>query len=310
LMMVDGMVGALRTLFWSMVLLVGPLYAVAIFLRETLGQSNEDTAVTKMFATFPTAFLTIFRCVMGDCTSDQGAPLFVQLHWLYGVFYVLVIMLTSIGLFNVIIAIFVENTLVAAKSNETLQRSRRLADNKRTAFLVAGLVGMFVKAATLADGSPHASQATPASISAEDAEQIEIGRDLFQRLAAMPSIQLQFDKLDIAQDDRIDLFDILDADGSGSLTLGEIVNGVMKLRGVPKRSDIIANGLIIRSLQESFNRFEEAATRERALMTEHVKRNGELVRSLKEDCKVLAAHTPNAGATIPNQTCIPGRQTL
>jgi len=49
----------------------------------------------------------------------------------------------------------------------------------------------------------------------------------------------------------LDLFDVLDADGSGTLTLGEMLEGLKKLRGDPRRSDLIALGLAIRAMQRS-----------------------------------------------------------
>jgi len=260
LMMVDGMIGGLRTLFWSVVLLLAPLYAVAILLRETLGQNTGDADLTKPFMTLSWSFFTIFRCVMGDCSSERGTPIFVlvtqQFGWVYGAFYVTLVVLTSIGLFNVISAIFVENTLLAAKVNDVQQEWKRLADETRTSGLLNELVEILVLALSDPDQERLSLTSGMDKITLEAAENMDMNADLFHRVMARPQVQGIFDMLDIAKSDRIGLFDILDADNSGSLSIGEIINGIVRLRGTPRRSDIIANGLVIRSMQDNFHNFE------------------------------------------------------
>merc|ERR1712050_790074 len=115
--MLQGMRGGIRTMFWSMVLLALTLYALAILFRETLG---EGTRRYDEFKTMAWSLFTVFRCVMGDCTNEFGHPIFVrvmQSHgWPYALIYCIMIAVTFFGLFNAIVAIFVENTLAAAKS--------------------------------------------------------------------------------------------------------------------------------------------------------------------------------------------------
>merc|ERR1711956_90744 len=57
-------------------------------------------------------------------------------------------------------------------------------------------------------------------------------------------------KLDIHPADHAFLADILDPQNDGLITIMELVNGMKRLRGDPRRSDIIAIDLMVRSLQE------------------------------------------------------------
>merc|ERR1719335_6522 len=59
------------------------------------------------------------------------------------------------------------------------------------------------------------------------------------------------DELDIPRGaERAELFEVLDADGSGTLSAAEFISGLMKVRGEARKSDIIATRLSVSSLQE------------------------------------------------------------
>merc|ERR1739847_152363 len=55
--------------------------------------------------------------------------------------------------------------------------------------------------------------------------------------------------LDIGRDDHKYLSDILDPDQGGTIRVVEFVEGLRRLRGDPRRSDLIACDLMLRSLQ-------------------------------------------------------------
>merc|ERR1712050_96165 len=70
-----------------------------------------------------------------------------------------------------------------------------------------------------------------------------------------PDVQRIMDDLDIPPD-RAHLFDVLDADNSGEVMTTEFVNGLLKLRGEPRRSDGVATWLAVRALQSQFHEFQ------------------------------------------------------
>merc|ERR1712045_632618 len=55
--------------------------------------------------------------------------------------------------------------------------------------------------------------------------------------------------LDIDPEDHLYLSDILDPDNSGSIAIADFVDGIRRLRGDPRRSDIVSVDLMIRANQ-------------------------------------------------------------
>jgi len=78
---------------------------------------------------------------------------------------------------------------------------------------------------------------------------LEITRDLFHVVVQDRDVQKLMDDLDIPPD-RAGLFDILDADGSGGLHVTELVQGLLKVRGEARKSDVVASLLAVRAVQE------------------------------------------------------------
>eukprot|EP00928_Gymnodinium_smaydae_P089779 TRINITY_DN73691_c0_g1_i1.p1 TRINITY_DN73691_c0_g1~~TRINITY_DN73691_c0_g1_i1.p1 ORF type:complete len:655 (+),score=95.85 TRINITY_DN73691_c0_g1_i1:64-1965(+) len=261
LMMVDGMVGSIRTLFWSAVLIAVPFYGLAILLRETLGFEDPDDPADQFkpfFGTVSLSWFTVFRCVMGDCTDLQGRPLILHIldstdhAWAYALGYTTLRVLSFFGLFNIITAIYVENLVDAAKSNESLVRRRRLNDEKLTVVSLSRLTHACWKAYCHANGMSEESAECP---DLDKAAEIEISEPLFQRIMEDRQVNAILDGLDVANADRVGLFEVLDADGSGTLHMDEILNGLMKLRGDARRSDAVVCSLILRDVQKSLRRF-------------------------------------------------------
>merc|ERR1712110_1142275 len=56
--------------------------------------------------------------------------------------------------------------------------------------------------------------------------------------------------LDIDPNDHKKLSDILDPDHSGTISIHELVNGLQRLRGQPRRSDTVMVDLMVRALQK------------------------------------------------------------
>merc|ERR1719414_290408 len=72
----------------------------------------------EMFGTVGRCMFTIFRCFVSDgCVAISGAPIMPLLWdhfgWLIVIFYVIVFVLLTFGLFNLIMATIVENTMQA-----------------------------------------------------------------------------------------------------------------------------------------------------------------------------------------------------
>merc|ERR1712032_400957 len=91
----------------------------------------------------------------------------------------------------------------------------------------------------------------------DSAVKCSISKDVFEDTLNNPEAQQLLADLDVAEEDRMDLFDVLDADNGGTLHLYEIIRGVLKLRGEARRSDVVQVTLMVRSLQESMTQLLE-----------------------------------------------------
>merc|ERR1711920_1187242 len=62
--------------------------------------------------------------------------------------------------------------------------------------------------------------------------------------------------LEISVQNHNKLFDIIDSNGSGSLDIGELIEGLMKLRGPADKGDIVCASLMVRSTQRHLRKVE------------------------------------------------------
>merc|ERR1712113_544524 len=84
---------------------------------------------------------------------------------------------------------------------------------------------------------------------------MSVSKDLFLFIIQDPEVQSIMDDLDIPPE-RADLFDILDADGSGDLEVTELVQGLLKVRGEARKSDAVASLLAVRATQDMVRNFQ------------------------------------------------------
>eukprot|EP00929_Paragymnodinium_shiwhaense_P114169 TRINITY_DN824_c0_g4_i1.p1 TRINITY_DN824_c0_g4~~TRINITY_DN824_c0_g4_i1.p1 ORF type:complete len:101 (-),score=17.51 TRINITY_DN824_c0_g4_i1:418-720(-) len=67
-------------------------------------------------------------------------------------------------------------------------------------------------------------------------------------MVADPDVQRALTDLEIDPEDHEQLAEILDPDQGGSITIIELIDGLKRLRGDPKRSDIVQLDLMLRSI--------------------------------------------------------------
>jgi len=251
LAMLRGLVSGLRTVMWAFVLLIFPIYALGLALTSILGRrADVEPAVASAVASVPTSMFMVFRCSVGDCSLEDGTPAILALTkeygWVYGVVYILTMMLVTFGIFGLIMATFVGNALSAARRNEMIRMKNRLMDTNRQVTKTSQLVYKLWKNQKIAfPDDKHNSFFEHGS-----AVNSPIARAVFDKTMMDPDTQQLLMDLDVAEEDCMGLFDVLDAGGEGTLQLFELITGVLKLRGEPRRSDVVQVGLMIRSLQE------------------------------------------------------------
>lgn len=182
-------------------------------------------------------------------TEEYGA--------IYGLVYSFVALFMTFALFNVIVAIFVENTLQAAKGNDVLKRRARGQDEHRWAATTSELIHTIIKIKkrSLCGDEKNAEEIENLS---REAGNLAITKAFFKDLIEEDDFRERLRELDIANEDIPDLFDTFDADDSGTLTVLELLKGIKKLRGDPRRSDVIGVSLVVQSIHDMVQEQNEA----------------------------------------------------
>merc|ERR1712157_115752 len=110
-MMIQGVVSGMRVLCWAIILLMSCIFLMGVVLRKMIGTDQLE------LATVPSAMFTLFRCFTGGCDAYDGTPLHERLRNRYGAIfligYILVFLFVTIGIFNLIMAIFIDNVVQA-----------------------------------------------------------------------------------------------------------------------------------------------------------------------------------------------------
>eukprot|EP00928_Gymnodinium_smaydae_P061699 TRINITY_DN45729_c0_g1_i1.p1 TRINITY_DN45729_c0_g1~~TRINITY_DN45729_c0_g1_i1.p1 ORF type:complete len:600 (-),score=116.12 TRINITY_DN45729_c0_g1_i1:76-1875(-) len=255
LAMMQGMIGGLQTLGWSMVLYLATIYVVSLLSRESFGRDETKDHVYDQFNSVPRAMFTIFRCSFGDCSDPYGVPIFEYVHKYYGGFYTLgysiFIFVVSIGLFNVISAIFVESTMAVASAMSNQKKKSRLQDSKRWDTNIACLIKRLIE---LSDDH-HIEKL---SENVDEVYGLELPCAKIDELSKDPVGIRALTALDIDAADREGLSEILDPDNGGTINVVELVEGIRRLRGEPRRSDIVIVNLMIRSIQKDISELMSA----------------------------------------------------
>jgi len=269
LLMVKGMLAGMRTLLWAILLLLFTVYVLGIFATKTLGGRPPETSDEDLFVSVPLAMFTVFRCLMGDCEDKDGRPIVYMYYQENGFAFVVVYVLSTVmvvfGLFNLIFAIYIETTLAAAKQQHKMDRkeSVRIARHTRELLKKFALAQTLLenqdpdKRDTYGDTKEFAMSMMRSAYAAEVNEgRFEVSRELFELVLKDPEVQTLLDALDISPD-RTHLFDILDADCSGAIEPAELIQGLLQVRGEAKKSDVVANLLAVRAVQQMLRNLEK-----------------------------------------------------
>ncbi|CAJ1341510.1 unnamed protein product, partial [Effrenium voratum] len=157
-LMLKGLVGGFRTLVTAFLLLFSVLYVIAGLATYTLGRDERIIVMGyyDLFYNLPASMFTTFRCLSGQCESDEGAPLASVLFKEFGLpfvlAYILSYMLVSMGIFNVILAVYVDITMRAAKENEATTAEQHSRESVRVARTARELLKKFAAAHKLFRG--------------------------------------------------------------------------------------------------------------------------------------------------------------
>lgn len=278
-LMVLGLFSGLRALAWAIVLLMFTIYTFGVLMRLTSDLPEFSSMSNSMF--------TLFRCFVTDgCVSYDGTPLAEKLRQQMGVpffiMYILTTMIIYVGLFNLIMAVFIDNVLrsqgqrklreigdssSAVCTELKLQFRRFLCENT----VAASNRGLFSRLSASAQqqlssltskDDYYSDQAAKKKV-AEAAyrilqeDQVCISREMFALWLQDTEFTTMLEEADVNMSDKFRMFDILDVDMGGELSADELVTGLMQLRGDVSKGDIVAIMLKVRHLTYAIEEIQQ-----------------------------------------------------
>eukprot|EP00931_Biecheleriopsis_adriatica_P049496 TRINITY_DN28633_c0_g2_i1.p1 TRINITY_DN28633_c0_g2~~TRINITY_DN28633_c0_g2_i1.p1 ORF type:complete len:686 (-),score=109.81 TRINITY_DN28633_c0_g2_i1:95-2152(-) len=257
--MVLGVISGVRCLAWAMVLLFVLLYAFGVGFANLLGSAEQE------FNSVPASMFTLFRCFTEGCAAYDGTPLTERLRKKYGALflapYIFLFMGISLGVFNLIMAVFIDNVMdgqLVRKLTEMSTTANRIEVDIKEQLLRVIL-------ARKANGVPEDVEAEiwslsetlhnrPARVRAQfsilENSNVVVSRPSFEASLKDKAFLAVLRDADIETANSASIFDILDADMSGWLSINEMYHGMMRLRGPICKSEIVGIRLRLRHLTQ------------------------------------------------------------
>lgn len=265
-LIVMGVVSGLRVLFWAIVLLTMLTYLIGV--GTTLLFKDKEPE----YSSVVNSMFTLFRCWTEGCEAYDGTPLAERMHREYGfafvIFHVLITMFVTIGVFNLVMAIFIDNVVTA----QTMRRHSELgARTHEVELKMKRMITQLIKdgikrgRSSMSRGFSAGVQrqfdqvlsfnevpGTLAAINREWArlqeKGVTISREVFNTWFRNEEFHYLLEQAEIETSNTSELFDVLDADMGGKLSMDELITGLMRLRGPVTKADIVAVRLKVRNL--------------------------------------------------------------
>eukprot|EP00930_Biecheleria_cincta_P001177 TRINITY_DN102344_c0_g1_i1.p1 TRINITY_DN102344_c0_g1~~TRINITY_DN102344_c0_g1_i1.p1 ORF type:complete len:677 (-),score=119.31 TRINITY_DN102344_c0_g1_i1:514-2511(-) len=207
-------------LFWSFCLLT-VIQCVAGIVVSLLAQSymqdeqvdpEARRQVFRYYGTFTRTFLTMFEILFANWAP--ACRILVETNESFSLFFLIYRCVIGFAVLNVVNAVFVQQTLKTASSDEELQfRQKQIEVDKYTR-----KVRQFFK--TIDESGDGA-----------------ITFDEFSQLVESPKLKFWVSQLELEYHDLLSLFEMMD-DGDGEITLDEFIEGAARLKGSAKSIDI------------------------------------------------------------------------
>lgn len=208
-------------LFWTFCLLTF-LQCVAGMIVSTLARDFITDAeqpldlrleVFQYYGTFTRTFLSMFEILFANWAPPCRAVVEAISEW-FSVFFLLYRCVLGFAVLNVVNAVFVQQTMKTASSDEDLAFKQKQKD---AAVYTRKVKKLFQTMDASGDGA--------------------INLEEFAKLVKSPKLKFWMSQLELEYHDLLSLFEFLD-NGDGQITLKEFIEGAARLRGGAKALDI------------------------------------------------------------------------
>eukprot|EP00747_Dinoflagellata_sp_TGD_P005029 gnl/TRDRNA2_/TRDRNA2_112694_c0_seq1.p1 gnl/TRDRNA2_/TRDRNA2_112694_c0~~gnl/TRDRNA2_/TRDRNA2_112694_c0_seq1.p1 ORF type:complete len:616 (-),score=123.17 gnl/TRDRNA2_/TRDRNA2_112694_c0_seq1:21-1868(-) len=229
-LLTQAIVGAMAAMVWSLMLICVVLIIGAMFTTRVIGRDCCEPGATfqnthggewdAWFGTLPRSLFTLFQIMTLENWPNIARPAQEQSVWLV-IFFIVFIMFTNITLMNTVAGVVCENVLCIAAREEEVQKAEVEKKRKDTC---KTLREAFAKLDLDRSGSLEFAEVMA------NPDTHTIIKDAL--------VQMQMSAVDVK-----DLFQVLDVDGSGTITQDEFVDGIM----MTPKSPIAVHMLTLRS---------------------------------------------------------------
>jgi len=235
--------------------------------EESEGCKLADVYGEEFFGTVAKSMFTTFRFMLGDYSTKGGKSLAIAFSDGYGaqfqVLFVIGMIIVIFGFFNIITAVFVETTISGLKTNETKRKYARRYEQKfvkdKLKNLLERVQGLWEEKTSKHTAVFNRSKsALPPDMLTKRGGMIDADMSAYEFRSVMrdEAVKDILNDLDVGIRDPGGLFDTFDADGTGKVSIQELATGLMRIRGEPHKTDIIASWVAIRALHEKFDQLQ------------------------------------------------------
>lgn len=208
-------------LFWSFLLLTFVQCVAGMIVTtlcwEFIKDENQDASVResvfRYYGTFTRTFLSMFEIMFANWSPPCRVLVEHVSEW-FSIFFLLYRCVLGFAVLNVVNAVFVQQTMKTASSDEDIAFKQREKDITQYNRKVKKL---FATMDSSGDGA--------------------INFEEFSKLVKSPKLRFWMSQLELEYHDLLSLFEFLD-NGDGQITLTEFIDGAARLRGSAKALDV------------------------------------------------------------------------
>lgn len=225
-LVMQGLIGSLVMLFWTVTILVVFLYVCSVFTTSQIGRSDDFEDFKKLsngwdhdvlFGSVGRSMWTLLQCMTRDSWASEVARYVTVQQWYMSLFFGGFMLFSTYGLLNLVVSVIVEQTLTAARANANKVVVKEERSKKAD---LEGLKEVFLLVD--ADGSG------------------ELDVEEFFEALQDDNIHFKMHQLGLPIDEAARLFTVIDGGGSRSLSMDEFIDGCTKLKGTARSRDLLA----------------------------------------------------------------------
>lgn len=226
--LVSSIFSTLRSLMWSLALLVMIIYMFGILFsdqvigylaafppREELLEGSTEAALYTYFGSLHISMHTLFRCITGGHDWGDVSDTLIHIDWALGYLFNVYLSFCYFAVLNVMTAVFCQRAIESAEQDQDNMLQKMLAERAKHRKLAQSLFLVF-----------------------DSCRDETITLMEFEQVYSDEKVQAMFQTLDLNASDAWTLFKLLDHEGNGDINVEEFIAGCMRLRGPAKAMDI------------------------------------------------------------------------